>query len=220
MYVWVVLTTFLAMIAAYVLPIRPDAEKLVVVPVAQAKMMQMVVKQKAAMQYMKEGSWPYYGTESGREVSFNSGVPDLTDYLPKGFADNDEFITALYCLNDEMTALKTGDQACRRSSSDKVKRVLITYGAIPEKWRRYEENGSEYRIRPSSDMMQALRGHFGMLEMVGYVIVEDGKYYIVNYVGTKFEIPDIVANNEGMAHYGLNECIDEYGTCLAFLNMR
>jgi hypothetical protein len=43
MYVWVVLATYLAMIAAYVLPIRSDTEKSVVVPVAQLIILQTMI---------------------------------------------------------------------------------------------------------------------------------------------------------------------------------
>ena len=54
MYIWLVLATFLAMIAAYFLPIRQDTQDILTVPVAQAKIVQLVAAQRAGLEYMKE----------------------------------------------------------------------------------------------------------------------------------------------------------------------
>lgn len=220
MYVWVVLTTFLAMIAAYILPIREDTDKLVNTPVAQARLMQMVVKQKAGKQYMKENQKPYKN-----EIEYETGKIDageMTDYLPHGFINNDEYTTVIYCLNEDMTEIRAGENACRKVGSETVVKVLITYGPIPEKWQAIfaegEGEGVTYDIKPSQDMINAFRSHFGVTEMVGYTIVEDGLIKIVNYEGTKFDVPEKIANDTEYSGYSLSKCIDEYTTCLAYMD--
>ena len=216
MYVWVVLATFLAMIAAYVLPIRPDTEKSVVVPVAQAKLVQMAAMQKAGSQHIKRNSWPFFGTELGREVNFNNGVVDVSTYLAESNVVNTgEFVTGIYCLTDDQTALRTGTDACRKMFEDTFVRVLITYGPIPEKWRRYVQDGADYKAVPSNDMMNALRMHYTQYDMAGYAIERSGQYYIVNYEGTEYEVPTVVAG------YGLSECIsNNNGSCLAQMDWK
>lgn len=231
MYLWVVLTTFLAMIAAYVLPIRQDTHDLVVVPIAQARLMQMIVKQKAAIQYMVERAWPYYDPNNDgsnaytRKVNYISGeiTSDMiSDYLPVGFIDNPDYTTALYCMNEDMTTIKSGSGGCDKVVDETPNRFLLTYGPIPEKWQNISV-GEEYEIvnmKPSMDLLDALRSHFSKKEMVGYTSMEDGKVYIVNYEGTKYEVPIAVSQNIGMSHYGLEDCIADYITCLVYMNRR
>ena len=220
MYLWVVLTTFLAMIAAYLLPIRSDTQKAVNVPVAQAKMMQMAVKQKAGILFMKENAYPYYSTEEERKVNYSSGEIDVTDYLPPGFINSEDYITAVYCMDEDMTQILTGEDACQKTDDEKKMRMLITYGAIPEKWVTISETDGNYSVRPSADMMEALRQQFGTKEMVGYVVQEGSGFFVVNYEGTRFEIPRPVVENTGMGYYGIVDCLNDYGSCLAYMSWR
>lgn len=224
MYVWVVLTTFLAMIAAYVLPIRPDMHEKTVVPVAQARVMQLVAKQRAASQYMIERAWPYYSDPYERKVDYVTGEITsemIANYLPFGFIDNTDYVTALYCMNDDMTELKTGKGSCDKVHDTKISRMLITYGPIPEKWQNVTLlDGGGYDIKPSSDMLDAFRTMFSKKDMIGYVIIESGNWYIVNYEGTKYQIPTAIVDNAGMSHYGIKSCVNDYGTCLAFMSRR
>ncbi|MBE6453741.1 MAG: hypothetical protein E7017_02505 [Alphaproteobacteria bacterium] len=224
MYVWVVLTTFLAMIAAYVLPIRPDMHEKTVVPVAQARVMQLVAKQRAASQYMLEREWPYYSDPYERKVDYKTGEITsemMADYLPFGFIDNTDYVTALYCMNDDMTVLKTGEGSCDKVNDTKISRMLITYGPIPEKWQNVTLlDGGGYDIKPSLDIMDAFRLHFSKKDMIGYVIIESGKWYIVNYEGTKYQVPSSIVDNIGMSHYSLKACVNDFGTCLAFMSRR
>ncbi len=220
MYLWVVLTTFLAMIAAYLLPIRNDMQKAVTVPVAQAKIMQLIVKQKAGIQFMKENAYPYYSTEEERKVNYSSGEIDVSDYLPYGFINNEDYVTAIYCMNEELTQILTGEDACRKTDDEKIFRMLITYGAIPERWLTIIPDDGKYTIRPSVDILDALRKQFGTQEMVGYVVAEGSNLFVVNYEGTKFEIPSPIAENTGMGYYGIKDCLNDYGTCLAYMSWR
>ena len=218
MYLWVVLTTFLAMMAAYLLPIRQDTQKMLTVPVAQAKLMQMIIKQKAGIQLMKENAYPYYSDEEERKVNYSSGEVDVTPYMPYGFVNNEDYVTAIYCMDEDMTQILMGEDACRKVDGENKQRILITYGAVPEKWLSITMVDGGYSIKPSADMMEALREQFSTKEMVGYVVEEGGKLYIVNYEGTKFEIPQPIVENEGMSNYGISDCMADYGACLAYMS--
>lgn len=220
MYLWLVLATFLAMIAAYLLPIRADTQEAVIVPVAQARLMQMIVKEEAGKQFMHERAYPYYSNDSERKVGYTSGEIDVSDYLPFGFIDNNEYVTAIYCMDEAMTQILTGEDACRRIEGTKKWRMLITYGPIPEQWQSINLENNGYDIRPSTDMMAALRNQFGRNEMVGYVVNEGGKLYVVNYEGIKFEVPQPVVNNIGMSNYGIKDCINDHVSCLAYMSWR
>ena len=59
MYLWVVLATFLAMIAGYYLPLRHDTQDIVNVPVAQAKLVQMSAQHKLILTWLKQQAYPY-----------------------------------------------------------------------------------------------------------------------------------------------------------------
>lgn len=220
MYVWVVLTTFLAMIAAYFLPIRADTQKIINVPVAQAKMIQMVVKQKGGIQFMKENAYPYFSTEEEKKVNYTSGEIDVSSYMPHGFVNNENYVTAIYCMDEALSQIKTGEDACRKVEGQKLWRLLITYGAIPERWQSITVEDGVYSVRPTSDLMEALRQHFGSKEMVGYVINEGGKLYIVNYENVKFEVPQPVADDQAVVNYGIKDCLNDYKTCMAYMSWR
>ena len=227
MYIWVVLTTFLAIIAAYILPVRPDTEEMVTVPVAQARIMQMLVRQQAGIQYLKERAWPYFSNRIDKDVNYMSGELDVAAYLPHGFVNNNEYVTALYCMNEEMTTINAGSTAgCKKSYEQKVVRLLMTHGAIPEKWQVISDvvsnaDGSvtDFGVVPSAEMIQALRNHFGTYEMVGYVVEDGGKFYIVNYEGTRFDVPDVVVDST-VVDWSLKACMEEYKTCLAYMTWR
>ena len=222
MYLWVVLTTFLAMLAAYVLPIREDTQKMLTVPVAQAKLSQMVVKQSAGKEYMKRRSWPFYGDASNeyeRRVDYHSGEVNVTEHLPVGFENNEDFVTAIYCMNEALTSINAGADDCRKSEAIKNKRLLITYGAIPERWRTIDADDNS--VMPSPDMMGALREQFASRIMAGYVEEDGGRLYIVNYERTRYEIPAPVANdtaNSHGVHYTVRNCVNDYQSCLAIMS--
>lgn len=223
MYIWVVLATFLAMIAAYVLPIRQDTQDILTVPVAQAKIMQLAAAQRAGLEYMKERGWPYFGNISTRPVDYVTGeitADDLEPYLPVGFIPNEDYVTALYCMNVEETIVKTGADSCQKDENGKTNRVLITYGAIPEPWRTYVKVGDDYVVRPSPDLMQGLRNHVGSKEKVGYTQTEGSDVYIMTYENEKIQIPQPVVADAGIIRYTISDCVADYGTCLAYMSRR
>ena len=52
MYIWVVLATFLAMLASYTLSMRADIRKVAVEPMAEAEIAKLVSKHRAAGRYI------------------------------------------------------------------------------------------------------------------------------------------------------------------------
>ena len=223
MYIWLVLATFLAMIAAYFLPIRQDTQDILTVPVAQAKIVQLVTAQRSGLEYMKEHDWPYFGDEVTRPVDYVTGelaADDLTPYLPIGFILNANYITAIYCMDADGENIKTGADSCQKDENNKTNRLLITFGAIPEPWQNYVRNGDEYVIKPSPDMLQGLRNHVGPKEKIGYTQKDGDDVYIVTYENEKFQIPQPVAADTGVIRYTISNCIDDYETCLAYMTQR
>lgn len=216
MYLWVVLATFLAMMAAYVLPIREDTREMQSVSVAQAKLVQMIAKHSAGKEYLRRNAWPYWdGTNQfEKKVNYHSGRLDnlagFDQYLPRGFVNHQGFITAIYCMNEDETALKTGADDCRKIEGVRTRRLLITYGAIPERWKAISKDGN-YDKRPSTDLLQAMRDHFGAKVMAGYVMPQGEKTYIVNYENTFFEVPVPVKPV-------VDACLSDYDSCMAMMS--
>ncbi len=219
MYVWVVLTTFLAMLAAYVLPIRQDTQEMVTVPVAQARLSQMTAKHEAGILYMRENAYPYVeaGEDGERPVGYSSGqISDdvLDDYVPFGFVNSREYVTAIYCMDKDMTMVRTGEDACVKTDENRVQRLLVTYGPIPERWRVVNDGV----VMPSADFMQALRKQFVVKEMVGYAVKGDNPLAVINYEGTRYEVPQPVADDGAIVGYTIRNCLEDYEACLMFMS--
>lgn len=225
MYLWVVLTTFLAMIAAYFLPIRQDTHEMLTVPVAQARLIQMVAKHAAGKEFIRRNSWPYCGiphdsslcsaeNEIMRDVGFKTGrLDDKTGFetvLPYGFVDNQAIGTYIYCMNvNEAKEPTTLVNNCRKSEDAPIKRLLVTYAPVPERWRTTAEGGG-YAAQPSVDMIQAFREQFGVKTMAGFVDRRDGSVVVVNYEDRAFDVPHAVAPD-------LESCLNDYHSCLAIM---
>jgi hypothetical protein len=214
MYIWVVLATFLAMLAAYFLPVREDMRNKVDISVAQAKLVQFSVKERAAEEYIKERTYPFYGDSSSGKVNYHTGVVNVSSYLPPGFVNDTSYQTVIYCMNSAQTALRTGNTDCQ-STAD-TSRILITYGPIPGKWQQHSDDGDVER--PTADYMQAMRDFFGRKAMMGYTAWNNNKLGIVNYEGTFFEIPTPVASDT--TRWGIKSCVEDYGVCLAYMTQQ
>ncbi len=218
MYIWVVLTTFLAMLAAYALPIRQDADKIIDVPIAEAQIVKLVVRQKAVLEYMRMNAWPFWGDQYDGKVNYETGAVDAEkyeNYMTISYKDVGDYISQIYCLQDEKTVVRYGVDSCKRLPEEHIWRVVLTYGPIPEKWQSFlKKNDGTYKVRPSADFVRALRAHFVNTEEVGYV--EKDSPYIVNYEQRKFVIPDPIWNDTT----GIQACLNTYGTCLAYMIWR
>ena len=237
MYLWVVLTTFLAMIAAFYLPMRADTADKQDVGVARAQLVQMVAKHKAVMQYMMENTHPYYcapghncnDLDTKRIVGYNAGyvMPgSLAAYMPKGFYENANYVSYIYCMKKFKNGSGYEDKGegatCNRNDDPPTyttMRAVITYGAIPEHWQAYTKEGDRTLLRPSPDMIAAMREQFSKNEIAGYAYYDaSGNIVAVNYEKTPIEIPAPMIDETGAK--GLTTCLNENGTCLVYVSWR
>ena len=170
MYIWVLLATFLAMLASYSLSVRPDMRDLTVVPAAEAELGKMLIQHKAARNYIKYHKAPY--ATSGSYVDFTPGVISETDLeaeLPFGYMLSGDYVSQIFCTNaDRSMALEDagGGNPCDDVQN---RRMLVTYGPIPTRW----VNLSAGFQRPTSDYMNAMRNMANAGQAVGYMAPAD-----------------------------------------------
>ena len=118
MYIWLVLTTFLAILAGYSLPMRYDAYQRTDVPIASAHMLKMVVNHRTALSYGKHNKWPFVcvggAIDAGvkkycdkeNQIGFDAGAitTDMVSaYIPAGFEFNDDYQSYILCFNEDGT---------------------------------------------------------------------------------------------------------------------
>ena len=157
MYIWMILATFIAMLAAYNLAPRADHASLQQMPLAEASVTKFLVQHKAAVEYIKKAILDNRdgtkviaaGTISGCNES-NTG--NLCPFLPIGFKyEENAYYSKLYCLNPpkyEESAdshnLKTvtvqGTTTGSCTDPEFGVRYVITYGRIPERWKNVSTN--------------------------------------------------------------------------------
>ena len=164
MYIWVVLATFIAIIASYNLPLRADARSLVVEPLAGAHITKVASKHIAALNYLVLNSPPNtpasYVPYTPKQLLADAS---LKKYLPYGYKLDSSYTSRVYCLTkDGKTALSD----CKRESSDVLK-IVVTYGYIPHKWMNVSTG------KPSSDYMSAMHSSTDLGNILGYVDVND-----------------------------------------------
>lgn len=227
MYLWMVLATLLAALAAYVLPLRNDMVGVVDTPVAQAMMIQMVAKHKAGLDYMKYNGYPYAcpagHTYSAADHScaernmVTYGVGDANDasapFLPLGFVNNSHYSNEIRCLcrtgtqaNPSYSAAANCNATCGNNTP--VLRTLLTQGPIPERWLLRDDSGNAI---PSGDLTSAMRKHFGHSQIAGYIVKSGGNYFIRNFEGTDFLIP---------TQFNGRTCIDSNDACFGYMSFR
>lgn len=229
MYLWVVLATFLAALAAYVLPLRSDMTNVVDTPVAQSMMIQMVVKHKAGLEYMKRHGWPFacpdghsYTTndkscEEENMVTYSVGDIDnaSSGLITFGFVNNTNYHNQIQCLCNNGTeaapvyaAASCNGECVNNGQKSQVLRGLLTYGPVPQHWLTYDSTGN---VIPSGDLTTAMRKHFGSSQMAGYIVKSNGNYYIRNFEGKNFLIP---------SQFTGKSCIDNNDACFGYLSWR
>jgi len=245
MYLWVVLTTFLAMIAAYYLPLRADTADKEDIGVARAQLIQMVAQHKAAAEYMLLNSWPHWcdggmsncenNVNNRRKANFQTGYfgadvlagEGANNHMPKGFIYNNNFSTKLYCMkyNIDTHTYTASDGAggCDRSEDDihtATARFLLTSGPIPERWKSYSPETGQ--VRPSPDMMAAMREQFTKKEVAGYAYIEDGQLKVVNFEHSTVPMPTPIVSDDTAdnSSASLKDCVDREGACLVYMTPR
>ena len=204
MYIWVVLATFLAILASYTLSPRSDYRKVAVEPVAEAQVAKLVTKHNAAFEYVKFRKYPY--TSGRRQLDYDTGIiPDdeITPYLPYGHENDENFTSQIFCMDEFMEvaydSVGSADNPCADRHN---KRRLITYGPIPERWLN-QLSGLD---RPNTDYMNAVRNTVDEGEMLGYTANGDSSVsndnpsgsavMIVDRMGSKmYYIPKAIVND-------------------------
>ncbi len=164
MYIWVILATFLAVLASYTLSIRPDMRAITVEPVAEAVVGKVVVQHKAAKNYVKYHKPPY--TAVKKKVDFSAGPisdSDILREMPYGFEMPAGYYSYIYCLNSDMTDVsEQTDDPCNDKTG---KRMLVTFGPIPHRWVQL----NTALERPNMDLINAMRTTVDSGEKFGYI---------------------------------------------------
>lgn len=227
MYMWLVLSTFLAILAGYSLPMRSDTPEKVNVPVASAHMSKMVINHRVALKYARKLKWPYYCDVAegetvppcppNKQIGFDPGPIDPVElgyYIPEGFVLSDEYKSQIFCYEDGSPV-----SVCHDDTDKKRTRLLITYGNLHIRWLATQEiataGGTEKPVvTPNDDVIKAFRNHFGYDEWVGYIRENGEEREIINYQGTPvYTIPDDMWIDIS------NTCNADYnGSCIAYVS--
>lgn len=231
MYIWLVLSTFLAILAGYSLPMRSDTPEKMNVPVASAHMMKMVIQHRSAQNFIKKHRWPYWcadvtsGVTSCDEkdrIGFGPGEIDWEDikqYVPDGFlvdagTEGTGYKSHIFCYNPDETPVDN----CEESEGSSKIKYLVTYGDLHEKWlasQTLDSTGDDEKalVTPSDDMMRAFRNQFGYGEMAGYIREFEETQEIINYQGvSKFTLPEDMWDE-------LSSSCTYNGSCIAYVSV-
>lgn len=236
MYLWLVLSTFLAILAGYSLPVRMDIEEKKDLPVASAYLHRMIVNHKTAMEYVKKNKWPYYcgGIVPGDgeiltscsevdKIGYTPGVisaDDIVGYELVDFVfDENNYISEIFCSNEDGTE----SDNCINESGNVKKRYLVTYGDLYDGWIMHKEldvtpvAGTRQKVTPRDEILKVMGDIFPLDATVGYVMEDSGNAYILNSRGQSvFTFPAWMWN----AVYGSDMCNKRFnGSCIAYLSL-
>ena len=203
MYMWLVLSTFLAVLAGYSLPVRSDLSEQKDLPVATAHVYRMVINHKTALEYVKSQKWPYYcgeisisdgivleECEDSDKIGYEAGIITkemVEDFKAESFVfDEDNYVSQIFCLNADDTEVED----CLFQEGNEKKRFLVTYGDLHEKWISSGDlagvEGSErVEVMPNDDILRGLSKSFPQDALVGYVREDTEGVHIINSWGTK-----------------------------------
>lgn len=193
MYLWMILATFLATLAAYMLPLREDLHKALDEPVAETVLMKMKIKHYTVQKMMRaltndDDSVQFQATDNPDE--FKNDIEediDIADYKPfEGFNLSDDYHSVIKCFcytpgaeGAEGTYTLTSNNNCCHHACDTiggdVKRGLLTYGPVPKQWLMETPNG----WTPSADLLAAFRKNFAGGEKVGTIVLNDDESYSI-----------------------------------------
>lgn len=193
MYLWMILAAFLATLAAYVLPLRHDMDKMLDDPIAETVLMKMKIKHYTVQKMMRaltddDDSVHYQATEHADDFKKEGGVSiNIESYKPYGFNLSTDYHSVIKCFcytpgaeGAEGTYNLTANNACNQEACDEgqvVKRGLLTYGPIPQHWLMKTSTG----WTPSADLLAAFRKNFASGIKVGIIVENDGSYSIQTY---------------------------------------
>lgn len=185
MYVWVVLATFLAVLASFALSPREDIRAVTVEPLAEAQVAKIVTRQKAALEYVKYRKKPYtVNPEAVEYAPMVLSAGELEAYMPHGHIASPNYVTKIFCMNEMMT-IAYGDQAnCSNKHNSKM---VVTFGQVPLRW----INLNSERGIPTADFMNAVRNMVDSGTSFGYTApVESGASTDRNISGSPMRLVD------------------------------
>lgn len=161
MYVWVILATFLAMLASYTLSSRSDIREVTVEPLAEAQLGRLISKQTAALGYVAEHTpTPDSPTHQVTYVP-NQKIADGDIDNHMGLQINDKSYESWIFCTSKANAGRLYTQSAECDLED-ASRFLVTMGPIPPRWINLV-NGL-----PNSDYMSAMRRVAGGKIGLGY----------------------------------------------------
>ena len=150
MYIWMILATFIVVLATFNLSPRADIEKVQLAPLAEAAVTKFLSQHNAAVEYatkvtkeMLSGGVGFSGSVT-QLTGCNNGVGDLCDYLPIGYHYTENaYYSSVYCLNGhvkdaEGNITKTAGQETEDCST--AVRYVITFGRVPQRWKNVSTN--------------------------------------------------------------------------------
>ena len=167
MYIWVILATFLAILASYTLSVRPDMRELSVARVAEAALGRLVVQHEAALNYVKYHKYPY--STNGDHVDYAPGVvgdADLLAEMPYGYNLDGQYTSKIFCMDQNMTVAYEYSGADNPCDVTDNRKMVVTYGPIPTRWMSL----SSEMERPNTDFLNALWNMVSSGENFGYMI--------------------------------------------------
>lgn len=167
MYIWVLLATFLAVLASYTLSVRPDMRELSVTRVAEASLSRMIVQHEAGITYVKYNKYPYL--ENYNEVGYSPGIisdDDLLNEMPYGYVLDDSYTSQIFCMNEDLTVAYASGGGGNPCDVPGRRKMLVTYGPIPTRWM----NLSAAVQRPNADFLDALWSTVASRNEFGYMI--------------------------------------------------
>ncbi len=128
MYIWVVLATFLAILATFNLPVRHDMHQLESQPLAEAELNKMVVKHKASVKYARTKIKRVHGVniisyEPGEVAEEKGG-----GFTPAGFVWDGDYASWIYCIAPDEQRMDN----CNQMIGEKD--YVVTIGELPDKW--------------------------------------------------------------------------------------
>jgi len=172
MYIWVVLATFLAILASYTLSPREDVRKLTVEPLAEVYIAKMVTQHEAALSYVNYRKKPYTTTNRNEFAPIaldkgllNNDLDDTENYFPVGHSYTGEFFSKIYCMDEtaeNALSIVNVPDACQNK---KNKKAVVTFAPIPLRWLNTHVDPE----RPNVDFLNAMKNtvHGGII--FGYI---------------------------------------------------
>ena len=182
MYLWVIIATFIAALAALGTSLRPDIKHLSIEPRAQAVITKIYTQHRGMVKYV------YQNRNGGENETplYEQGEWDPeahTAYLPHGFNANGgmtRFTSKIYCLDRNSNQLSSVPENCVDNTdpdnpvvngnccaASGVITYMVTFGSVPQKWRDIRTG------KPNSTLLNSMQDTLGYINGFGYVINSD-----------------------------------------------